>query len=511
MAGSVRVAALVLLAAAFTLFLIMSPGEQLVLVVVDVLTVLVAFAAAAAATWRATTLQGRGRLSWLLLAAGFGAAGLGEAIWGWYELVLDRDTPFPSLADVAYLSFPLLALTGLLLRPSAVFAGQGRLRAVLDGLLVTGSLFSISWVTALGPTYADAELSDLGSWLAMAYPLTDLVLLAAVLIVFSQTEARLGLGLLAAGLAVMAIADSAYTYLAATGGYQTGSLLDAGYVIAYLLMLEAALRDRPHEDRHAERGVSWAALLLPYLPLVVGVAIAVHQVRQGSLGPSVVAGAFLMSALFLRQFLILIDNRRLLLRVMEGQEQLEHQAFHDSLTSLANRALFQDRLTHACALHHRNLRPAAVLLLDLDDFKSVNDSLGHAAGDALLVRVAERLRAVTRAGDTVARLGGDEFAVLSEDDSDPLNLAERVLEALEQPVLLEGRQLSVRASIGVAVLSPQDRTVDPAELLKRADLAMYAAKQAGKGTVVVHQHSMTVVAEDVGARTDLLPSPRPQG
>ena len=152
-----------------------------------------------------------------------------------------------------------------------------------------------------------------------------------------------------------------------------------------------------------------------------------------------------------------------------------------------------------------------MLLLDLDDFKSVNDSLGHAAGDALLVRVAERLRAVTRAGDTVARLGGDEFAVLSEDDSDPLNLAERVLEALEQPVLLEGRQLSVRASIGVAVLSPQDRTVDPAELLKRADLAMYAAKQAGKGTVVVHQRSMTVVAEDVGARTDLLPSPRPQG
>jgi diguanylate cyclase (GGDEF)-like protein len=208
--------------------------------------------------------------------------------------------------------------------------------------------------------------------------------------------------------------------------------------------------------------------------------------------------------LLVRQLMTLVDNRRLVERVLDSQEKLTHQAFHDSLTSLANRALFTDRITHAVELHRRSLRPVAVLLLDLDDFKSVNDSLGHAAGDELLVRVAERLLAATRSSDTVARLGGDEFAVLTEDDSDPLELASRLLSALDHPVSLLGRLLPVQASIGVALLRAEASPQTATDLLKQADMAMYAAKRAGKGTALLYHADMTDDADELDLRADVV-------
>jgi diguanylate cyclase (GGDEF)-like protein len=159
----------------------------------------------------------------------------------------------------------------------------------------------------------------------------------------------------------------------------------------------------------------------------------------------------------------------------------EEQAFKDSLTHLPNRRLFRDRVGHALARAQRRPATSAVLFVDLDKFKDVNDSLGHPAGDELLTTVAERLRAVTRPGDTVARLGGDEFAILVEDigaEDDAVGLSERVLEALAVPFVLRGKELTVGASIGIAFSVP-GHTVD--ELLRNADVAMYTAKGAGRG------------------------------
>jgi diguanylate cyclase (GGDEF)-like protein/PAS domain S-box-containing protein len=163
------------------------------------------------------------------------------------------------------------------------------------------------------------------------------------------------------------------------------------------------------------------------------------------------------------------------------EEELRHQAFHDALTGLANRALFEDRLAHALAGARRHGRPIAVLFLDLDDFKTINDSLGHAIGDDLLRAVAIRIAGVVRVTDTAARLGGDEFAVLLEtfdDDGDPELIASRLLEALQPPFDVGGRQLRINASIGIA---DGDGTVAVDELLRNADTAMYVAKEAGKG------------------------------
>jgi diguanylate cyclase (GGDEF)-like protein/PAS domain S-box-containing protein len=160
------------------------------------------------------------------------------------------------------------------------------------------------------------------------------------------------------------------------------------------------------------------------------------------------------------------------------EEQLTHQAFHDPLTGLANRALFRDRVSHALAVARRRGHQISVLFLDLDDFKTVNDSLGHHEGDRLLIAASERFLACARTADTVARLGGDEFAILIEGADGREGLPERLGDAMAHPFTLSGNQVRVTASIGVATASGDDTADD---LLRNADVAMYAAKRRGKG------------------------------
>ena len=180
-------------------------------------------------------------------------------------------------------------------------------------------------------------------------------------------------------------------------------------------------------------------------------------------------------------------------KTLEGR--LRHQAFHDALTGLPNRALFEDRVGHAVARARRHGRGLAVLFVDLDDFKTVNDSLGHAAGDDMLRGAAERLDHCTRTADTVARLGGDEFAVLVEEAEGPTRadeVAKRIHGALEKPFTISGHELFVHASIGVA-LAEHGATSE--ELLRNADMAMYAAKGAGKGRSETFMPTMHMAAQ----------------
>ena len=161
------------------------------------------------------------------------------------------------------------------------------------------------------------------------------------------------------------------------------------------------------------------------------------------------------------------------------EDELAHQAFHDSLTNLANQALFRDRVEHALVRAARRSSAIAVLFIDLDHFKTINDSLGHTVGDELLTVVAERIGACVRASDTAARLGGDEFAVLVEDGTraEVADVADRVLAAIERPVTAGGREVVATASVGIA-FNQTDGSVD--QLLRNADLAMYTAKARGR-------------------------------
>jgi diguanylate cyclase (GGDEF)-like protein len=185
------------------------------------------------------------------------------------------------------------------------------------------------------------------------------------------------------------------------------------------------------------------------------------------------------------------------------ERQLEHQAFHDPVTGLANRALFNERVRHAVARARREQAGVAVVFLDLDDFKTINDGLGHAAGDAVLVEVAKRIATSVRAVDTAARFGGDEFAILLEDVDGAqaaADGAERVLEALAEPFAVEGHEIAVRASVGISFAEGGDAEA----LVRNADAAMYIAKREGGAGYRLFEPAMHEgVLARLGLRADL--------
>jgi diguanylate cyclase (GGDEF)-like protein/PAS domain S-box-containing protein len=221
----------------------------------------------------------------------------------------------------------------------------------------------------------------------------------------------------------------------------------------------------------------------------------------------------------LRQFEILVTNlleeEHVAGIVLNGRDvserrafeaQLTHQAFHDAVTGLANRALFAERVRHAIARSRREEHGCAVLFLDLDDFKEINDSLGHAAGDEVLIEVARRLDTSVRGADTAARFGGDEFAVLLEEvesSQEAADTAERLLEALSMPMRAGHREIALRCSLGISVLAA-DGSAGAEEMIRDADAAMYIAKRDGKGGYRLFEPRMHEgVLERLELRTDL--------
>jgi len=486
------VAALVggLLVLGFAADLVIRPGGHRGVVWVDDLGTLVAVLLALGATLSARRRAAPpDRPGWTLLAAGLAAWAFGEAVWGVYELGTGS-VPFPGLADVGYLTaVPLVAL-------GVHFFGAGdrparRARVVLDGLVVATSVLLVSWVSVLGPVFRSGSGDVLSQAVAIAYPAGDVLI--ATMVLSTVTRARrfrgnplvpIGLGLL-----LMAISDSVYAALVQAGTYTTGNLIDVGWVAAYLLIGLAALLPAtpagPPPPRDDEMPL--ASVLMPYAVLACAFGAAAYTLVTGSDDRVVEAGtAALVALIVMRQLVTLLDNRHLnaILRdkVAElgvREMELAQLAFRDPLTGLPNRAAFLDAVDRVAAARETTRSPLAVLFLDLDDFKAVNDTLGHDAGDALLAEAAERLR--SRVGSALAaRLGGDEFGVLLDGDAalTPVAVAGEIHEELRRPFALAGGQMIVRASIGIAQSAVD---VSGPELLRQADIAMYAAKRRGKG------------------------------
>ncbi|MEC3982494.1 diguanylate cyclase domain-containing protein, partial [Amycolatopsis sp. H20-H5] len=455
----------------------------------------------------------RGTQRWwrLLVALGMAFWSVGQFVWSWYQIVEKEGLPSPSLADVGYLAFPVFALPALFVLAHSreredrqraqrrQWTGHFGVAVVLDGLVVTGSLFILAWTAALAPVVTAVGPDALAWAVAIAYPLSDLVVVvvAVLLVVFDRVDRpyRASLLLLAAGIVALACSDSIFAYLVSIGAQSMKPWADAGFVlgpvlIAYALVATPSTRRR--EDANQQAGLDWWQLALPYLPVTAVALVITGQLLFGA-GPDAVevsVGVLLIFLVLARQLLSLLDNRLLLRRVYEGRQQLTHQAFHDPLTGLANRALFADRLDRAVADGADGRHPLVLTFVDLDDFKEINDRFGHAGGDVVLHAVGQRLVGCVRSTDTVARLGGDEFAILLEGEVDPPQvIADRIRTALRRPFVVHGTLVAVRASMGLVVPDPAEPLVTSDVLLGRADTSMYAGKRLGKDTTVVYRPS----------------------
>ncbi|MGW6686096.1 putative bifunctional diguanylate cyclase/phosphodiesterase [Streptomyces sp. NPDC054961] len=594
----------------------------------------------------ARAIDSRERPAWLLFAFSSLMGGCGNAVWGWYEVVLGESVPKPSIADFAFLCFAPPAIVGLLVLAKRPVTRAGWVCLGLDSWLIGGSLLTLSWSLALAHAARTAQSGAPGSVpraaLSLAYPLLDIALVSMVLVLhFRRSEAnRSAVNTAIAALALTVLSDALFTSPLLSAEYQSGQLLDAGWFAGSLLLAYAPWGARrihgglpvpdPAARARAERPHSRPITgslpaLTPYLAAAVCTLGILYNVVDGRKVDRVVVftGCTVVLALVIRQGIMLLDNialtqelaqkenhfrslvqgssdvimiaaptgtlryvspaaagvygreaeelvgtelatlihpddlgrvvhevRRFLaappteepttriecrFKSGEGvwlnvestvnrhqgglilnsrdvtervrlQAQLQHSAEHDPLTDLPNRALFTRRVRQALTGRRAGDHSTAVLFVDLDGFKAVNDTIGHQAGDELLIEAARRLQDSVRAGDTAARLGGDEFAALIQGDGSRdrsareyqvHEIADRLRTTLSQPYRIAGSEVRVAASIGVAFADPG---ITPSDLMRNADLAMYRAKAGGKNRVEMYAPQMQ---DEVVRRTEL--------
>lgn len=439
---------------------------------------------------RGTVLNPSQHRAWRWLAAGYVcqfAAHLASLI----QALLPQPPAYPNAADYIFTIAIPLSVVGLLLLAGAPRHHAERLKTLIDAVTVLVGASMAIWYLEIAPIVqipgADLEMLVFSA----AVPVLDLVLIfALVVLVMRGATATLPVRLLAGSAALKVVADTAYTIVYV----QFGTALAPGtwpfllWATADLLALlavhhQSRCKDEPADDAHRPRHrVSW----LPYGAIVLAFGLLAFVGRHQSLYAlgGMILGSIVLTALVIaRQILAQHDNRRL--------------AVTDPLTKLSNRALFTDRLIEVIRQPVSRNRHHALLLIDLDRFKPINDVYGHEAGDAVLMAVGSVLRSVIRSGDTAGRLGGDEFALLLPDLPSPAmaeGVARRLIEALRTPVVFGEVLLSVEASIGVAF---HDETVtSPEKLIANADAAMYAIKRSGRGDFGVYHPDMDIQSRE---------------
>ncbi len=420
---------------------------------------------AALCAWRA--LSGRGqRLAWAAIALSLGLFGLGAVLWT-TTVQFWNPVPYPSISDVFFLLFYPVAYigVGLLIRASSPRSGA----IWLDGLIATLGVAALESTVVIGHISYGSQGNFATVATNLAYPIGDLVLVMMLVVVFAMRGWRPGAlwWTLGAGFGIFALADTVYVLRVTSGTYVTGTPLDSLWLIGAFLIAVAAWQRREMRRDLGRQGqpvvvpalfllsslsiITVDAVWIPLLPLGVVLAILTLVAATARLGRAY------------RQLVILAETKR--------------EARTDELTGLANRRFFFGTL-QARIEESGGLADLAVLMVDLDRFKEINDSLGHQVGDDVLRQLGPRFSAVVGPAGTLARLGGDEFGVIVTplaSVAEATRLADRIRDALTQPLLIGGMSMRVDASIGIAV-SPEHGTTAQV-LLQKADVAMYEAKR----------------------------------
>ncbi len=424
---------------------------------------------AALGAWRH---RGRVRKAWLWVAAALSVWAVGDVVWSILRLN-DGTRPAASVADLLALAgYPLLAL-GLVQMVRLRTLDHSR-DGLLDGLAVAIAAGLALWQYLVAP--AVDGVHGFTRLVEAAYPMMDVMaLMGLAWLAFAPGRRGTPTHLLFVGLLSLLALDLATII----GPWQ--QYTPAHYPPAYLLFALAALH--PDSDELTDRSMSSFQPLHLVRVAFLGVALLTpptinlieHAKGDEIAEPTLVFTTLLVAGIVFARLAGLVRDRE------HDQQELTHQASHDALTGLLNRYLLADRIEHALTRAARRDAALAVLYLDLDRFKAVNDTLGHQAGDTLLIEAAARVNDAVRTGDTVARLGGDEFAVLCEDLITPsvaFEIAQRIVDALSKPFTIGDSAVVVSASVGVAVHQTSDDTAE--SILRDADAAMYRAKEQGR-------------------------------
>jgi diguanylate cyclase (GGDEF)-like protein len=372
-------------------------------------------------------------------------------------------------ADALWLSFYPFAYLAVALRARATLHRLAR-SVRMDGLIGVLSVGALGWLLVIDPIVGAAPGRHVATIVNTAYLIGDLVLvgLTVAVLALHGWRAGRGWGLLAAGLAVFAAGDSLYLLQVAHGTYEQGSPLDALWGIGIVLMALSAWQPSP-AGRPATPTLAVIAPPFAFALAALGVLVYAGLHRAPAVSVVLAAGAALTS--MGRTALTFADVRRL--------AEMRRQATTDDLTGLPNRRHLDRLLNERLELARASGASLALLLIDLDGFKELNDTLGHRAGDLVLEQIGPRLRAVLRSGDELARLGGDEFAVVLSNADDAEPVGRRIGRALEAGLTIDDIDVRIGASIGIALFPEHGE--DAETLLQRADVAMYQAKASRTG------------------------------
>jgi diguanylate cyclase len=425
---------------------------------------------------RHSGLTRRTRQAWAVMSVAFLLMLVFPVLFGVFGA--DR---FPSPGDVLRLAFTFVLFGGLVRFPVGALSGTARRKIGLDVITVVIGGFTVLWYLVIGPGLTSTSVSVRAVLAASAYPMADLVLifgLASVLLRGTDRSIRRPLTLLAAGGSCFVLADCYLGYLRSHG--LSIAAMDHWPLLVYLtahFLFALAAYDQYRQPGGAALSVGGArhlpvATRLPYLAVAVAYTLmllaAGAERRLFPWSGLVLGGVGITAVVMTRQVLVQRESHQL--------------ATTDGLTGLANRLQLYEAMHRAATRAERTGRAFAVVLADMNGFKAVNDTMGHKAGDQLLVEFAAVLRRCVLGSDVVGRLGGDEFALVLQDITDAAGgeaVVRRILAEMQQPVPLADTLVTLRASFGIAVCRPGE--TEPDELLHRADLAMYQAKRAGSG------------------------------
>ncbi len=421
--------------------------------------------------WRAVRTT-ESRKSWMIFAFGISIYGLGNVLWAaWIEHL--PNPPIPSICDGMWLTlYPCcyIGIVGLArLRERRVPA-----RMWLDGIIAGLGIAAIGAAIVVRPVLATVSGGTAAVITEMAYPLCDLLLAALVVGVLALRGWRLDRmwGMLGAGFLALAAADCLYALQVAHGASAPSALTNLTYDIGVMLLALAAWQPGAAIETDTVPGSAVLAIPAAFTMSALGLLIYDHFSR---LDPIALTLAMLT-------MLVAFGRVALTFRDVRALAETRRQAMTDDLTLMPNRRHFLRCVRDGIIASRATGESVALMIVDLDHFKELNDTLGHDAGDQLLRQVGERLHEVLRASDTAARLGGDEFGVLLADSSDGANaelVAQKILKAIAQPFPIKSVGLRVTASIGIA-LFPEHAENDE-QLMQHADVAMYEAKAAQSG------------------------------